>query len=126
VRSALSAARNHSTPLPDGRPRGELLAEIHALRGFMASRAVIEQAKGALLVSHGLTADAAFDLLRWYSQQHNLRVTDLATRLVTALAGGGRCPVTRARMDRLLTDITRAPRADCCATTHAPTVKPDR
>jgi hypothetical protein len=73
---------------------------------MMASRAVIEQAKGVLLVSHGLTEDAAFDLLRWYSQQRNVKVRDLAAGLVRAVAGQPVVPVTRRRVDRLLTDLT--------------------
>jgi hypothetical protein len=46
-------------------------------------RGTIEQAKGILTVTHGLTIDEAFQLLRGTSNQHNVPVRDLAARLVT-------------------------------------------
>jgi GAF domain-containing protein len=49
----------------------------------MKSRAVIEQAKGMLMAqSPQLTADAAFDLLRRASQRENLKLRDIAQRIV--------------------------------------------
>ncbi|MFD0925862.1 PAS and ANTAR domain-containing protein [Williamsia deligens] len=49
---------------------------------FAASRAVIEQAKGMLMFAYHLTADQAFDLLSWRSQESNVKVRDLATAIV--------------------------------------------
>jgi len=49
----------------------------------MASRAVIEQAKGMLMAqSPELSADDAFDLLRRASQRENLKLRDIAQRMV--------------------------------------------
>jgi transcriptional regulator with GAF, ATPase, and Fis domain len=49
----------------------------------MRSRAVIQQAKGMLMAqSAGLSADAAFDLLRKASQRENVKLRDIAQRIV--------------------------------------------
>jgi transcriptional regulator with GAF, ATPase, and Fis domain len=49
----------------------------------MKSRAVIEQAKGILMArSSDLDADAAFDLLRRASQRENVKLRDVAQRIV--------------------------------------------
>jgi GAF domain-containing protein len=49
----------------------------------MQSRAVIEQAKGMLMArSSGLSADDAFELLRRASQREDVRVRDIAQRIV--------------------------------------------
>lgn len=45
-------------------------------------RAVIEQAKGMLMLVYGLDEDAAFDLLRWRSQSANVKLRLLAEQIV--------------------------------------------
>jgi ANTAR domain/PAS fold len=45
-------------------------------------RAVIEQAKGMLMLVYGLDAVAAFDLLKWRSQESNVKVRRLAYQIV--------------------------------------------
>ena len=60
-----------------------------ALAGALDHRAVIEQAKGVLMLAQGVDADEAFLLLRAYSQDSNVKVRDLADRLV-ALVGKDR------------------------------------
>ena len=47
------------------------------------NRATIEQAKGMLMIVYGIDADAAFDLLRWRSQEGNVKLRVLAERVVT-------------------------------------------
>lgn len=47
------------------------------------NRATIEQAKGMLMIVYGIDADAAFDLLRWRSQEGNVKLRMLAERVVT-------------------------------------------
>ena len=42
------------------------------------TRAVIEQAKGALMITYGLDEDEAFALLRWHSQHANIKIRDIA------------------------------------------------
>jgi len=48
------------------------------LQEALASRAVIEQAKGALMVTRGLDEDAAFAVLREDSQRTNRKLRDVA------------------------------------------------
>ncbi len=54
----------------------------------MRSRAVIEQAKGVLMGrSPKMTADEAFDVLRKASQRENIKVRDIAQRIVDRRPG---------------------------------------
>src|SRR5436190_23745649 len=48
----------------------------------MRSRAVIEQAKGILMSDHQITADEAFERLTRLSQHSNMKLRDVARRLV--------------------------------------------
>ena len=52
------------------------------LRQAMATRAVIEQAKGKLMASSGATADEAFQMLVSASQRENVKLRDVARRIV--------------------------------------------
>ena len=57
----------------------------------MRSRAVIEQAKGILMArSPHLTADDAFDVLRKASQRENVKLRDIAQRIVDRRPSDGR------------------------------------
>jgi hypothetical protein len=49
-------------------------------------RAAIEQAKGALMLSFGVGEDAAFDLLRTYSNRSNIKLAAIADHIVAGLA----------------------------------------
>jgi ANTAR domain/PAS fold len=46
-------------------------------------RAAIEQAKGMLMVVYGATETTAFDVLRWRSQENNVKLRLLAQQIVT-------------------------------------------
>ncbi|MFL6205762.1 MAG: GAF and ANTAR domain-containing protein [Acidimicrobiales bacterium] len=60
------------------------------LNEAMRSRAVIEQAKGILMAgSAGLTADEAFDMLRHASQRENIKLREIAARIVDGRARPG-------------------------------------
>jgi AmiR/NasT family two-component response regulator len=48
----------------------------------MEGRTVIGQAQGLLMAEHGITADEAFDLLVSTSQSMNVKLRDIAARLV--------------------------------------------
>jgi transcriptional regulator with GAF, ATPase, and Fis domain len=52
------------------------------LEQAMASRAVIEQAKGVIMAMRGIPEDAAFDVLRRSSQDRNVKVRVLAQEIV--------------------------------------------
>jgi GAF domain-containing protein len=55
----------------------------------MASRAVIEQAKGIIMRDRGCSPDEAFNALVRLSQQSHLKLRDVAERLVDQVATGG-------------------------------------
>jgi ANTAR domain/PAS fold len=46
------------------------------------NRAVIEQAKGMLMLVYGLDEDAAFDLLKWRSQSSNVKLRRVAEMVI--------------------------------------------
>lgn len=58
------------------------------LQEALQSRAVIDQAKGILMGREGISADEAFDRLKALSQRSNLKVRELARRLVEDATGG--------------------------------------
>jgi GAF domain-containing protein len=60
---------------------GEILTE--QLQHALTSRVIIEQAKGALARAHGGDVDHAFELLRTYARDHNLKLIDIARTVVT-------------------------------------------
>ncbi len=60
--------------------RGEVVNE--QLQTALNSRVIIEQAKGVLAQHAGLSMDAAFDRLRSYARDHNLRLSEVARSLV--------------------------------------------
>ena len=62
--------------------RGEVVNE--QLQTALTSRVVIEQAKGVLAQHHGLSMDAAFDRLRRYARDRNLRLAEVARQLATS------------------------------------------
>lgn len=51
------------------------------------SRAVIEQAKGVLMVAYGISAERAFDILVWRSQETNVKVRELSARFLATFTG---------------------------------------
>jgi hypothetical protein len=56
--------------------------EIQGLRASAQLRAVIEQAKGVLVERHHISLDEAFDRLRAMSQEHNVRLVEVAATMV--------------------------------------------
>lgn len=79
------------TLAPDERPHGpgcdpclDAEAQVGQMQQAMASRAVIEQAKGMVMVVRGCTEDEAFAELVQTSRHTNQKLRDLATDLVTA------------------------------------------
>jgi ANTAR domain/PAS fold len=53
-----------------------------AIADFTAHRALIEQAKGILMVTYGVSAEQAFDILVWRSQQTNTKLRSLAVQII--------------------------------------------
>lgn len=78
-----------------------------AVTASTENRATIEQAKGLLMVAYGLNPEQAFAMLRWWSRNRNIKIRDLATRLVE-LAGAGQIIGAdhRGQIDAVLYDLT--------------------
>ena len=82
--------------------RGATISE--AVAEFAEHRAAIEQAKGVLMYVYRVEAAAAFDLLKWRSQETNTKLRTLAEQLladVRTLKQNDQSP-DRATFDRLL------------------------
>jgi hypothetical protein len=78
-----------------------------AVEASAESRAVIEQAKGALMLAYGLDPDQAFSMLRWWSRNRNVKVRDLAAKLVEiAQTGSITDAELRSNIDAHLHDVT--------------------
>ena len=58
------------------------------LEAAMASRAVIEQAKGVIMTLRTVDADVAFDILRRTSQAENRKLRQIAAEVVAAAVAG--------------------------------------
>jgi hypothetical protein len=66
-------------------------------------RAVIEQAKGMLMLVYGLDENSAFDLLKWRSQASNTKVRRLAEQIVDSFREiRDEAITTRAMFDHVL------------------------
>lgn len=52
-----------------------------AVGDIVERRALVEQAKGMLMFVYGIDADAAFDVLRRQSQQHNVKLRLVAEQI---------------------------------------------
>jgi ANTAR domain-containing protein len=75
---------------------------------FVESRAVIEQAKGMLMSVYGIGADSAFDLLKWRSQDGNVKlrlVAEQITRDFVALAQRRGATPARSEYDNFLLTV---------------------
>ncbi|MBW0292711.1 MULTISPECIES: GAF and ANTAR domain-containing protein [Rhodococcus] len=59
--------------------------EVEGLQEAMKTRAAIEQAKGMLMVLHGISAERAFEVLVEQSQSRNIRVAAIAAEVVETL-----------------------------------------
>jgi GAF domain-containing protein len=59
------------------------------MKQAMATRAVIEQAKGIIMRDRNCTPDEAFDSLVRLSQETHLKLREVAQRLVEHVSGGG-------------------------------------
>jgi hypothetical protein len=78
VKVATSHARRHR----------DVVIEVEQLREALTSRAVIDQAKGILMLQHGCGPERAFALLVDRSKSTNTKVRDVAAGLVARVARG--------------------------------------
>ena len=74
-----------------------------AVQAALETRAGIEQVKGALMLVHGVDADAAFDLLRSHSQVYNKKVAAIVADVLDAFRRrNGSGSVSAADIDQML------------------------
>ena len=71
------------TPEEDAR-QDRLTADLTAIT---ERRSAIEQAKGMLMMVYNMDAGAAFELLKWRSQDSNVKLRALAEQIVTDFSG---------------------------------------
>jgi hypothetical protein len=70
------------------------------------ARAAIEQAKGALMLVYRVTADHAFRILKWRSQETNTKLRDLSAQLVAELPTLAPTPTdVQSQFDHLLLTV---------------------
>lgn len=80
-----------------------------AVAASAVHRAVIEQAKGAVMFAYGLGSDQAFAMLRWWSRNRNVKLHDLAAQLVDRARGGHFSSADlRGGVDVFLHDVIRS------------------
>ena len=88
---------------PSAKQRQESITE--AIAEIADHRAAIEQAKGVLMYVYGIGPDAAFDILKWRSQDANIKLRALAEQLVADVLTLNRdegSPPSRPTFDKLL------------------------
>jgi hypothetical protein len=75
-----------------------------AVAEIAENRATIEQVKGMLMLVYRVDADAAFELLKWRSQEANVKLRILAEQVLADFAGltCGETLPARATFDHLL------------------------
>jgi PAS domain S-box-containing protein len=86
-----------------------------AVAEIAENRAVIEQVKGILMMVYKIGAEAAFDLLRWRSQEANIKLRAIAEQLLAdfrALNYDDTLPPRSTFDQLLLTAHNRIPRGD--------------
>ena len=90
----------------DARQNDVQPAVEEALDRALEHRGVIDLAKGAIMLAHGVDAATAFGILRSTSNITQLKLRDVALRLVDALAQEPHDPRTETHLDALLQRIT--------------------
>jgi PAS domain S-box-containing protein len=74
-----------------------------AIADFTEHRALIEQAKGILMLTYSISAERAFDILVWRSQETNTKLRKLASQIIDDFPVGLHVPADiRERADHLL------------------------
>lgn len=87
----------------------DLQTEVEQLRHAIASRPVIDQARGVLMALHGCTSDEAWNILRETSQLSNTKLRTVAAA-ITSSAGHGGPPPPAALRTALRTALARLER----------------
>jgi PAS domain S-box-containing protein len=75
--------------MSNARTYDNVVTEVSQLREALTSRATIDQAKGILMAQRRCGPDAAFQMLVRSSQSNNIKVRDLAARLIAHVTRAG-------------------------------------
>jgi ANTAR domain/PAS fold len=98
------------SPQPDQEREDLVTAKLAEIT---EQRASIEQAKGMLMLIYGISDSAAFDLLKWLSQETNVKLRLLAEQITEDFRGVGLTLTSQSEFDHLLlTAHSRIDRAD--------------
>ncbi|GBE66352.1 putative transcription antitermination regulator [Mycobacterium sp. MFM001] len=88
------------TPTSDRTGEDFITAKVAEITG---QRSIIEQAKGMLMLVYGIDADAAFGLLKWRSQESNIKLRLLAQQVAADFCAASRDGIpSRSMFDHLL------------------------
>jgi hypothetical protein len=99
--------RGYFIDVTDSLYRDVAAATRMAVELSAASRAAIEQAKGALMITYGLDEDEAFALLRWHSQHNNIKLRDIAAGITDRANDPDIAGLTAdGKITEILTDLT--------------------
>jgi ABC-type hemin transport system ATPase subunit len=92
-----------------------------AVREIADKRSVIDQAKGMLMFVYGVDAEAAFGLLRWQSQHHNVKLRLVAEQMLKDFSHASQQtpPVDRRTTTNCSSPSTPARSPSYCATSSA-------
>jgi PAS domain S-box-containing protein len=85
---------------PQDREREDLVTAQVA--EIAEQRASIEQTKGMLMLIYGISDDAAFNLLKWLSQESNLKLRMLADQILEDFRAVGPDVISQSPFDQLL------------------------
>ena len=89
ARGTTKSACNHAEQAAQMRAELEVVEhELEGLRVAMNTRAVIEQAKGMLMLRQHCDADTAFAMLVSLSQTSHRKLVDVARQLIVVLPSG--------------------------------------
>jgi len=87
------------SPLPDQAHEDIVSAKLAEIS---ENRAAIEQTKGMLMLIYGIDGNAAFNLLKWVSQEANIKLRPLAEQISEDFRGAGLALNSQSEFDHLL------------------------
>ena len=82
VQLASRFARQAAATVANAEIHDRMATLIVQLNDAMASRSVIDQARGILIANTGCSAEQAFDLLKQQSQHENIKLRDIPAQIV--------------------------------------------
>jgi PAS domain S-box-containing protein len=95
------------SPLPEQAQEDLVTAKLAEIS---ENRAAIEQTKGMLMLIYDINDDAAFNLLKWLSQETNVKLRLLAERISEGFRGAGLALNSQSEFDHLLLSAHRSVR----------------